>query len=86
MLTNIARLIKLIKILASHAIRLSMEIVMANINLKDHGDQLEKYYWDKFVRDKFPSYEIFWAKIAVKLRKKTTKCILNQIVNYLKNK
>lgn len=37
--------------------------------LEIDGDQLEKDYWDKFIRDKFPSYEPFWLKRVFVLRK-----------------
>jgi hypothetical protein len=40
---------------------------MSNLTLKDDGDSLEIYYWDKFIKDKFPSYEKFWKEHIVEL-------------------
>lgn len=37
--------------------------------IETDGDQLEKDYWDKFVKDKFPSYEAFWLKRVFTIRR-----------------
>ena len=31
------------------------------------GDDLERHYWGLFVKDQFPSYEMFWLKFVVPL-------------------
>ena len=32
------------------------------------GDQFEKDFWSKFIKDKFSSYETFWLKYTLPLR------------------
>jgi len=39
------------------------------VKIEIDGDQLEKDYWNRFIRDKFPSYEPFWLKRVFILRK-----------------
>lgn len=36
--------------------------------LTTDGDQFEKDFWPKFIKDKFPSYESFWLKYTFPLR------------------
>ncbi len=36
-------------------------------NLAKDGDEFERYYWNLFIKDRFPSYENFWLKYAVPL-------------------
>jgi len=38
------------------------------VKLIDVGDQFEKDFWPKFIKDKFPSYESFWQKYTLPLR------------------
>lgn len=40
---------------------------MKNYSLALDGDQIEKEYWDKFIRIEFPSYERFWQKEIIVL-------------------
>lgn len=35
--------------------------------LENNGDDLEKKYWNLFIKDIFPNYEIFWQKFVVDL-------------------
>jgi hypothetical protein len=32
--------------------------------LAEHGDDFEKFYWPKFIRDEFPEYAEFWRKFV----------------------
>lgn len=38
-----------------------------SIRLSIDGDDLERRYWDLFIKDQFPSYESFWLKFVVPL-------------------
>ena len=40
---------------------------MTTYRLAIDGDDLERYYWGLFIKDQFPSYEIFWLKFVVPL-------------------
>jgi len=35
--------------------------------LSTDGDTIERYYWNLFIKDEFPSYEDFWLKFVVLL-------------------
>lgn len=38
---------------------------MPEYRLAIDGDSLEKFCWDKFIQNQFPSYEIFWQRFVV---------------------
>lgn len=40
---------------------------MTIYTLSEKGDGLEKIYWDRFIKDEFPSYEKFWQKSVAPL-------------------
>lgn len=40
---------------------------MTAFTVPEHGDDVERLNWDRFLRDEFPSYEIVWARYIVPL-------------------
>lgn len=40
---------------------------MDQYKLAIDGDGIEKFFWDKFIKNQFPSYEKFWQKFVVPL-------------------
>lgn len=40
---------------------------MSTYRLAIDGDDFERYYWDLFIKDQFPSYEKFWLNFVVPL-------------------
>ena len=40
------------------------------ITLKNYGQSFEKFYWNRFIKYKFPTYEIYWVNYVVPITKR----------------
>jgi hypothetical protein len=47
-----------------------MTEVPTTYTIREHGDPVEQSYWELFLRDEFPAYEIVWAEYIVPITRR----------------